>query len=412
MASARQRRLLHATWLIAGCAWGAGCGARSALDPPDKSRSGGEGQGEGSGGGGSGGNGGGGGGASTGGAGSGTGSNGSTTSNGSSTAASSVGAACGVSPGSTGPSCAGGGDGIVGCGACNETCCATLEVPPVTYYRTYTNDGSGPEGEADPATVSGLALDRYLVTVGRFRQFVSAWSSGYAPPEGSGVHTHLNGGEGLAAAGSPGTYEPGWDMNDDGYISPTDANLGQCAPASTWTPATSTNESLPINCVNWFEAYAFCIWDGGFLPSEAEWELAAAGGDQQLEYPWGSTDPGTANQYAIFGYGNATMTDCYYPSGGACAGSRSIAPVGTAALGAALYGQLDMAGDVGEWTLDWFAPYVDPCVDCAQLEFASLRSIRGGSYDSVAGETLPPFRAGRYPPGRTGDVGFRCARLP
>jgi formylglycine-generating enzyme required for sulfatase activity len=45
------------------------------------------------------------------------------------------------------------------------------------------------------------------------------------------------------------------------------------------------------------EAYAFCIWDGGFLPSEAEWECAAAGGPDQREYPWGSTDPGTANLY-------------------------------------------------------------------------------------------------------------------
>ena len=49
-----------------------------------------------------------------------------------------------------------------------------------------------------------------------------------------------------------------------------------------------------MNCVNWFEAYAFCIWDGGFLPSDTEWEYAAAGGSLQREYPWGSTAPGTA----------------------------------------------------------------------------------------------------------------------
>ncbi|MGO9835775.1 MAG: SUMF1/EgtB/PvdO family nonheme iron enzyme [Polyangiaceae bacterium] len=37
-----------------------------------------------------------------------------------------------------------------------------------------------------------------------------------------------------------------------------------------------------IDCVNWYESYTFCIWDGGFLPSEAEWEYAAGGGSHSL----------------------------------------------------------------------------------------------------------------------------------
>jgi formylglycine-generating enzyme required for sulfatase activity len=37
------------------------------------------------------------------------------------------------------------------------------------------------------------------------------------------------------------------------------------------TSSAGSKENLPINCVNWWESYAFCIWDGGFLPSEAEW---------------------------------------------------------------------------------------------------------------------------------------------
>ena len=72
-------------------------------------------------------------------------------------------------------------------------------------------------------------------------------------------------------------YETGWQSSDDSNIDPTDANL-LCAATATWTHTAGAQENLPIDCVNWYEAYAFCIWDGGFLPSEAEWEYAAAGG--------------------------------------------------------------------------------------------------------------------------------------
>jgi hypothetical protein len=82
--------------------------------------------------------------------------------------------------------------------------------------------------------VSGFRLDKYLVTVGRFRQFVDAWSggAGYTPPAGSGKHTHLNGGLGLANNENPGTYEPGWVGSDDSDIAPTITNLGSGAPYS------------------------------------------------------------------------------------------------------------------------------------------------------------------------------------
>jgi formylglycine-generating enzyme required for sulfatase activity len=81
------------------------------------------------------------------------------------------------------------------------------------YYRTYTNAGNGPTGEADPATVSGFRLDKYPVTVGRFRQYLNYLTSptGTPPANGSGKHTHLNGGLGLADSSNPGTYETGWN---------------------------------------------------------------------------------------------------------------------------------------------------------------------------------------------------------
>jgi formylglycine-generating enzyme required for sulfatase activity len=263
--------------------------------------------------------------------------------------------------------------------------------------------------------------------VGRFRQFVNAWNAGagFAPPAGSGKHTHLNGGLGLVNAGAAadaGTvYETGWLASDNASIVLTDASLQFCGTNSTWTSTPGSQESLPIDCLNWYEAYAFCIWDGGFLPSEAEWEYAAAGGEPEREYPWGSTAPGTANQYAI--YGDA-VGDCYYPSGtlAACSGVANIAPVGTATLGAGRWGQLDLAGEVWQWTLDWYSSsYVNPCVDCANLTSpyppsvpaaCGTRVARSTSYADRSTDLVTTFRTAGFSPAARSSVGFRCARAP
>jgi sulfatase modifying factor 1 len=305
------------------------------------------------------------------------------------------------------------------CGAKHESCCTSLEVTGGAYYRDYTNTGIGPTGETDPATVSGFRLDKYDVTVGRFRQFVAAWSGGigFTPPAGSGKHAHLNGCRGLvnAAEDAGVAYEDGWVSLDDGMIAPTDVDL-VCGPLpafATWTHSAGDNETRPITCVNWYEAYAFCIWDGGFLPTEAEWEYAAAGGRLQREYPWGSTAPETGNQYAIYGDGAG---NCYYPSLGPCSGVVNIAPVGTATLGAGLWGQLDLVGDVAVWLLDGFAPrYVDSCVDCAYLPLAtddSERVFRSEYYGTTASNLLVWDRYGDGATDRGRGLGFRCARAP
>jgi len=324
------------------------------------------------------------------------------------------------------PSCARGGNGMTNCGAAGESCCTSLEVPGGTYNRTYSNDGSGPTAEADPATVSGFRLDEYEVTVGRFRQYVDyVTGAGVAPANGSGKHTHLDGGQGLSNSATPGTFESGWDAaNWDLYIltGPNAADTWNtnlaCDPAdhafATWTDTPGDHENLPINCVNWFEAYAFCIWDGGFLPSEAEWEYAAAGGSQEREYPWGTASPGTSSQYAIYG--------CTYDGSGRCTSLANIAPVGTATAGAGLWGQLDLAGNMNEWSLDYWDNdlYVDPCIDCGYLSEAPYqgvypyRPVRGGSFDDASSPSnlLPPARNYATGSGHDQNIGFRCARTP
>ncbi|MGH7435900.1 MAG: SUMF1/EgtB/PvdO family nonheme iron enzyme, partial [Polyangiaceae bacterium] len=195
--------------------------------------------------------------------------------------------------------------------------------------------------------MSSFRLDKYLVTVSRFRQFVAAWNGGggYLPAAGSGIHTHVNGGHGLADSSSSGTYEAGWLASDDSNVTPTDTNLACSAPYDSWTSAPGANEALPIDCVTWPEAYAFCIWDGGFLPSKTEGEYAAAGGNEQRVFPWGTAIPacpGSGCQYAI--------SSCNSPA--ACTSFPGVAPVGTATLGVGRWGQLDLGGEVIEWSTD------------------------------------------------------------
>jgi len=332
------------------------------------------------------------------------------------------------------PSCQTTGPGLTNCGSESQSCCTNLLVEGGTYYRTYTYDGGSVTGEADPATVSSFRLDKYDVTVGRFRQFVNAVIPnsdggaplGWTPPEHSGMHKYLNGGHGLVNSaselvdGGPVTYEEGWSTTHNNEIAPTNANLNcsLAAPSSgstyaTWTDTPGSQENLPINCVNWYEAYAFCIWDKAFLPSEAEWAYAAAGGSEEREYAWGTKKPGTACpgtgcEYAIY--------DCAYPDGsGPCTGVTNIAPVGTATKGKGLWGQLDLAGEMYQINLDWSQAYVDPCTDCAYLTEAAgggYRVIRGSSFDVDVASLQSEIRGGWTQTHRVVSIGFRCARDP
>ncbi len=336
------------------------------------------------------------------------------------------------------PSCMGGGPGRSDCGEnADESCCESLLVPGGTYYRSYQNDGNGSSGHADEATISDFRLDKYEVTVGRFRKFIEYLDAGGSPPEaGSGKHTHLNDGQGLADSGRAGAFESGWDESWSeripngpgaaekwkGLIASgiTDGIKG-CGLYGTWSEEPGDNETLPVTCTSWYESYAFCIWDGGFLPSEAEWKYAAAGGDEYRKYPWGSDDPGTSNEYTIY--------DCCYPNGqcsvpsgrDTCTGVVNIAPVGYAALGVGRYGQMDLIGSVWEWLIDRYGNYVNPCEDCALMSANTSNRVLPGSgfhTGSSLGGTLlyswnrtsVSFNADNY----RGDyaVGVRCARSP
>ena len=311
--------------------------------------------------------------------------------------------------------------GITDCGVnLSGDCCASEPVPSGAYYRTFSYmPGPGMTtvlgGEANMASVSSFRLDAYDVTVGRFLQYVEYIAGGGAmPAQGSGKHSHLNGGAGLVnLSPDAGTNEPGWQAAWNAYIPSTTtgwmASILCAGTASTWGLG-SDHYTDPINCVTWPQAYAFCIWDGGFLPTESEWELAAVGGSSYLQYPWGQMAEATAA--FVIEDGNYPGSS---PEGGV--GTFHIAPVGTASSGVGPYGQLDLLGDVQVWTLDSYAtPYAAaPCADCvvAHADLTTARSVRGANYLAVpAAVPTATFRSGATPTTGLSTLGFRCARAP
>jgi formylglycine-generating enzyme len=161
-------------------------------------------------------------------------------------------------------------------------CCASQMVPGGTFYRSYDVAGDGMFGSMSaPATISSFALDTYEVTVARFRQFVDANMGTQANPPavGAGERT-LNG------SANQGGWETAWSSDLTANKTALIAALSCYPGAQTWTATPGKNEELPMNCITWYEAFAFCVWDGGFLPTEAEWNYAAAGGSDQRAYPW------------------------------------------------------------------------------------------------------------------------------
>jgi formylglycine-generating enzyme required for sulfatase activity len=182
------------------------------------------------------------------------------------------------------------------------------------------------------------------------------------------------------------------------------------------------NESLPISCVKWHWACAFCIWDGGRLPTEAEWNYAAAGGNEQRVFPWGSAQPNDSSAvYCSWLAGELPDGDPLRDGGDRCFGSPRPgvpAPVGSKSPnGDGRWGHADLAGNLWEWTRDrYFNPYTQvPCNDCANLAGDGTFVVRGGSlHDAphIAAGILP-WEKPAIPDGFSGGrIGFRCARNP
>jgi formylglycine-generating enzyme len=307
------------------------------------------------------------------------------------------------------------------CGPEEESCCASPLVPGGSFSRGYDTsmrsmqDGvripGWQERDAARAFISPYGLDRYEVTIGRFRPFFRVYEEWLQnrPFDRDGSHPKI----------PTSGWNRVWSKKADRYPL-TRADLMQqiqkCNGSRLSHPESDilswlddpegTNDRKPMTCVGFYVALLFCIWDEGRLPTEAEWSFAAVGGDAQFAYPWGTPPAGSFTVEAERGnIGPITST-------------LSLKDVGSYPMGAGVWGQLDLAGNAYEWVHD-------TCdMDCSSyntgmvnepLELAGpSRILRGGSYVFRAVEARSVFRK------RVSDdvsihfedVGWRCARNP
>jgi len=297
------------------------------------------------------------------------------------------------------PSCVG---LAVTCGASgNDSCCNSFGVPSGSYDRSYDLSGDANSGNmSSPATVSAFRLDKYEVTVGRFRTFVNAGMGTQASPPLQGAGAHAN----IVGSG----WDASWNANLVADKAALVAGVKCDSTFQTWTDTPAGNEHRPMNCINWYEAMAFCAWDGGYLATEAEWNYAATGGDEQRAFPWSSP----AGSLIPLDGAHASYVDgttCVGDGVAGCALTDLVA-VGTKPAGDGRWLQSDLGGNVFEWTLDWYATYTNPCTNCAALTTASLRVIRSGSFNNDATYLRAGYRSYGTPTVRINFVGVRCAR--
>ncbi len=281
----------------------------------------------------------------------------------------------------TRPSCA----QLSGAECRGRSCCASLVVPEQSFTL-----GGSVESPTAAAHVSRFSLDEYAVTVGRFRAFLAAydaWRSAGNPPAGAGAHPLI------ADSG----WRSDWVLSESAADIQSEAGVACSSLSQTFTAG---SDELPINCVTWLEAFAFCAWDGARLPTEAEWEAAATGGDQARPYPWGAQEPDpTRAAYDCTG-DRSLAQDCAV---------TDILDVGSRPAGAGRWGHQDLAGNVWQWVLDAYRAYPAVVNDAAEVSEATYRTIRGSGWYSAAIDLRAALRYNSLPSARRSEFGFRCA---
>jgi formylglycine-generating enzyme len=263
------------------------------------------------------------------------------------------------------------------------------------------------------AAVDGFWMDTAPVTVAEFRQFVQATGHQTVAERPLNPADYPEAEPGLLVPGSlvfQGTDGPSRDFRDWwAYV-----------PGASWRrpegPGSSPRgrDDHPVTHVAYEDAQAYAAWAGKALPTEAEWEFAARGGLDGAVYVWGNERAPGGQEMANTWQGEFPWQNLELD------GYAGTSPVG--AFPANGYGLLDMAGNVWEWTSDFFRPRhaasccANPQVTEPGRDLASAiprRVIKGGSYLCAPSYCLryrPSARQGEAIDTSTGHLGFRCVR--
>lgn len=254
-------------------------------------------------------------------------------------------------------------------------------------------DGEGPPRRV---TLRPFRMDAHQVSNRRFAAFVAA--TGYATEAeryGWSYVFHLFVDPALKAPSPPGT--PWWRKVDGAHWA---------APEG---PGSSIADRLdhPAIHIAWNDAAAFAAWAGGRLPTEAEWEHAAKGGNDRARFPWGDAEPNDTTVFCNIWQGDFprrnTLAD----------GFLGTAPVDAFAPNG--FGLFNICGNAWEWCADAFR--VRSLSQAAKQRNAAAaaereRVMKGGSYlchVSYCYRYRIAARSGRSPDTSAGHTGFRVA---
>lgn len=265
-----------------------------------------------------------------------------------------------------------------------QPCCSRIALAGSSGFPMGEGESDGTYGPEHDVQLSAFSLDKFEVTVGRFRAFLEHFT---IPSAGDGA--------------VPNSDDPGWDTAWNVELSPD--HTGNCnEDGRTWTETIMGNEERPMNCVAWPMAYAFCIWDGGRLPTEAEWEYAAAGGEEDRKYPWGEASP-----------------TCELANNEGCFGAPQ--DVGLNPFGDARWGHSDMGGNLQEHVRDYMDRDFYDKPEASDRNAINLTPVAGqedarvikGAHYSDPGPYAEVFaRNDSHFDSHQGYRGVRCARAP
>jgi formylglycine-generating enzyme required for sulfatase activity len=232
-------------------------------------------------------------------------------------------------------------------------------------YSMGSNDGEDREKPVHSVTVSDFYIGRYEVTVAEFKEFIDATS--YKTDAEKNGYSWI--------------YDGSWETKNG--VTWKDDIKGKVRSRSDY--------SHPVIHISWNDATSYCEWAGGRLPTEAEWEYAARGGNKSEGYNYsGSNDIGS-----VAWYSNNSDSKTHL------AGGKQANELGV----------YDMSGNVWEWCIDWYGDYSSSAqTNPKGLTSGSRRVYRGGCWRGGASDCRVANRDLRSPGICDGYLGFRFCR--